>query len=188
MSNILVETPLHHMADAFMTLSGGGINIHEADMVSHLNLRGCASDSSFMKAAQKTLGFALPVVPNSFSGHDESAAYWLGPDEWLITTNDIAVEDALRVALKGHFAVTNITGGQTIISLRGGASLEILQKSSIYDFHPSKFKVGNCVQTTFAKAGALVVKKADGSFNLIIRRSFADYIGRWLLDAAREYS
>ncbi len=60
-------------------------------------------------------------------------------------------------------------------------------KSSVYDFHPDNFQPGKCVQTTFAKAGALVSKKSDGSFDLVIRRSFTDYIAEWLLDAGKEY-
>lgn len=47
--------------------------------------------------------------------------------------------------------------------------------------------VNRCVQTNFAKATALVSSNADGSFDLTIRRSFADYIAQWLLDAGQEH-
>jgi sarcosine oxidase gamma subunit len=33
----------------------------------------------------------------------------------------------------------------------------------------------------------LVSNRTDGSFDLIIRRSFADYIALWMLDAGREF-
>jgi sarcosine oxidase subunit gamma len=32
-----------------------------------------------------------------------------------------------------------------------------------------------------------VSSNADGSFDLTIRRSFADYIAQWLLDAGKEH-
>ena len=39
----------------------------------------------------------------------------------------------------------------------------------------------------FAKASALVAANPDGSFDLVIRGSYADYLARWITDAAEEY-
>ena len=52
---------------------------------------------------------------------------------------------------------------------------------------PRYFSPGRCAQTVFAKAGALVAAKADGSFDLVFRRSYADYLARWIAEAAAEY-
>ncbi|MGB0447236.1 MAG: sarcosine oxidase subunit gamma family protein, partial [Pseudomonadales bacterium] len=49
------------------------------------------------------------------------------------------------------------------------------------------FPVGKVVQTTFAKTGATICKCNDGSFDLVIRRSFADYFFLWLKDASEDY-
>ena len=47
------------------------------------------------------------------------------------------------------------------------------------------FKSGQCAQTRLARAGMIVAPLADGrGFEVIIRRSFADYLLRWLQDAA----
>jgi len=43
------------------------------------------------------------------------------------------------------------------------------------------------VQITFAKASAAVSNRSDGSYDLVIRRSFADYVAQWLLDAGGEF-
>jgi heterotetrameric sarcosine oxidase gamma subunit len=79
-----------------------------------------------------------------------------------------------------------------LINLRGDQqALEVvLKKSSVYDFGAwpdANTNAGRCAQTTFAKATAVVANKADGSYDLIIRRSFADYIAQWLLDAGQEF-
>jgi heterotetrameric sarcosine oxidase gamma subunit len=66
----------------------------------------------------------------------------------------------------------------------------LLKKSSVYDFAvwpQAEKNAGRCAQTTFAKASAVISNKSDGSFDLIVRRSFADYIARWLLDAGQEF-
>ena len=106
--------------------------------------------------------------------------------------NAAEIEVSLRQVLAGHIAIVDISGGQTMINLRGTdmAVQTVLQKSSVYDFAGwpgASGNAGRCAQTTFAKASAVVSNKSDGSFDLIIRRSFADYIARWLLDAGEEF-
>ena len=39
----------------------------------------------------------------------------------------------------------------------------------------------------FSRAGALVAANPDGSFDLVFHRSYADYLARWIADAAEEY-
>jgi sarcosine oxidase subunit gamma len=43
------------------------------------------------------------------------------------------------------------------------------------------------VQTTFAKSAVMISKNADQSFDLVMRRSFSDYLCRWIIDASAEY-
>jgi len=117
--------------------------------------------------------------------------YWLGPDEWLVTsaTDAIDLESSLRLKIRGHIAVVDVSGGQTLVNLRGHGVPVLLKKASGYDFSSWSGALpgaGRCVQTTFAKATAIVANRADGSFDLIIRRSFSDYIAQWLLDAGQE--
>ena len=72
---------------------------------------------------------------------------------------------------------------------RGGVAT-VLKKSTVYDFEAWDLATpisGCAAQTTFAKASALISNRSDGSYNLVIRRSFADYIALWLLDAGEEF-
>jgi len=41
--------------------------------------------------------------------------------------------------------------------------------------------------TVFAKSTATIRRSGEQRFELIIRRSFSDYIWLWLQDASREY-
>ena len=47
--------------------------------------------------------------------------------------------------------------------------------------------VGKGVSTTLAKSTAVIRRVGEAQWELIIRRSFADYLYRWLLDASEEY-
>lgn len=189
---VSVETPLHYMRreNAGTQRADCGVRLREAALQGHLSLRGNPDNELFLKGVEEVLGVKLPTEPSATAVAGQTRVYWLGPTEWLVIVEggtEADVEARLRQTLHGHFSVVDISGGQTLINLSGGEVEGVLKKSSGYDFHPSRFGPGRCVQTTFAKATALVSKKADGSFDLVVRRSFADYLFRWIADAAAEY-
>ena len=188
-------SPLDH----YINTTGGavpggsaGVVISERPFLGNLNLRGNSSDAAFMAGVKRALGFALPIEPNTVSDGDGKQALWLCPDEWLIVTpkdEQAAVENALNEALDGVLrSVTDVTGGQTLISLSGENAREVLAKGCALDLHPRAFGEGRCAQTLVA--GANVTLRWAGlepSFDLIVRRSFAEYLALWLHDAALEY-
>ncbi len=167
-----------------------GVIFREYAAKGHLNLRGNPDDEAFRVGVEATLKARLPTEPGYWSAAGNTSVYWLGPNEWLVLVaadREADVQRNLRQTLSGHFSIVNVSGGQTLLNLSGDAVEFVLKKSSSYDFHPLNFAQGRCVQTTFAKATALVARKKDGSFDLVIRRSFADYLCRWIANAAVEY-
>ena len=63
----------------------------------------------------------------------------------------------------------------------------MVQKGCPLDLHPRVFAVGHCAQSHFFKAPLLLRAVATDAFELVLRRSFADYAGRMLLDAGEEF-
>ena len=186
------ESPLHCAAAEATAHNrdGAGIVFHEQAHMGHLNLRGNPEDDTFRRGVAEVLGVNLPLEPGSFTSSRENRLYWLGPTEWLAVVavdTESKVEAQLRQILTGHFSVVDVSGGQTLISLSGDRVGMLFQKSSGYDFQSSNFTRGRCVQTTFAKASGLVGKNAANSYDLVIRRSFSDYLFKWIVDAASEY-
>ncbi len=187
---IYTESPLHYLHSVHSGDREHGLVVREFPLNGHLILRGDPDSETFRTAVKSVLGLMLPVEPCTFSSNDDAMLFWLGPDEWLAVVNETGVshvEAELRDSLSGHFAIVDVSGGQTLVNLSGTGVETLLMKSSGYDFHPAHFAPGSCVQTTFAKTTALVARREDGSFDLVIRRSFADYLGRWLLDAGAEF-
>jgi sarcosine oxidase, subunit gamma len=170
---------------------GAGVVASERALFGHFNVRGDPADSRFVAGVREALGIALPVLANTVAEGQGNVVYWLGPDEWLVVTpGDLAasVGVALRAALSGlRSAVTEVSGGQTVVVLRGASVRDVLAKGCPLDLDPRVFRVGACAQSHLAKAPILIRPLADGAaFEIVVRRSFADYFWLWLEDAAAE--
>jgi sarcosine oxidase subunit gamma len=163
----------------------------ERQFLGHINLRGNAKDPQFVAAVSGVVGTALPIVPNTVARGGDNVVCWLGPDEWLIITptgREDAIARGLRAALDGIFAaVTEVSGGQTVLALRGDAVRDLVAKGCPLDLHPRSFGVDRCAQSHLAKA-PILIRQVDEvpSFEIVVRRSFADYLWVWLEDAASE--
>ena len=157
----------------------------------HINLRGDPNEPAFLQAVAEVLGSELPLTPNTVAISDKLTAFWLGPNEWLLlmpSEQQEPIIEQLRAALAGVFAaVTDISSGQTVITLSGQCIRAVLAKGCTLDLHPQIFQVGQCAQTLVAKTGALLWPCDEAGINIIVRRSFADYLWTWLIDAADEY-
>ena len=168
---------------------GEAPTIREVPFLGFLNLRGKANNTGIQAATLNLLGCELPVEANTMIESGDNRIYWLGPDEWLIVTptgQQAKLADDLRAALKGVFSsVVDNSSGLTMLEISGDNAASLLASDCPLDLHPRVFKPGQCAQTRLAKAGMTIAPMRDGSgFEVIIRRSFADYIGLWLQDAA----
>ena len=163
-----------------------------------VTLRGKADDAGFAAAAKKALGFALPTAACTSAGKGEVTALWQGPDEWWIVTADDGGEmaDRLRKALDGqHAAITEVGESRCCIRVAGPHARDLLAKGCPLDLHPRVFGAGRCAGSLLAKAGVTLHQVSDGAtddaggpaFDIYVLRSFADYLWRWLEDAAQEY-
>ena len=168
---------------------GKAPTIREVPFLGFLNLRGKANNTGIQAACLKVLSCELPVEANTMIESGDNRIYWLGPDEWLIVTptgQQAKLANDLRAALKGVFSsVVDNSSGLTMLEISGDNAASLLASDCPLDLHPRVFKPGQCAQTRLAKAGMTIAPMRDGSgFEVIIRRSFADYIGLWLQDAA----
>ena len=168
---------------------GASPRIEEKPFLGFINLRGRADNTGFLAASLKVLGCEPPTDANTVVDSNDCRIYWLGPDEWLIVTpagQQEALQGALQKALDGVFSsVVDTTSGLTMIRVIGANAADLLATDCPFDLHPREFKHGQCAQTRLAKAGMTLSPLAgETGFEVIIRRSFADYLLLWLQDAA----
>ena len=170
-------------------MSDTPLHVERAFDKGYLNLRCSPANSDALTYVKDKFGVALPVSANSVKGTDRRA-YWLGPDEWLLESkgDDIAeCRKALEDGLLGHHAAINdLSGALVTYRVRGRRSRKLLAKGCTLDLHPDVFKAGACAQTGLAKANVILRVADDGDgFDVIVRRSFADYVWQWLSHAGR---
>lgn len=186
------ESPLHHADLATVAKKGpkdGGVTLQEHKLLGHLVIRGSVDNQAFLAGAREVLGVDLPGPLGSVE-QGSTSVRWISPDEWLVIVPGEAafeLENRLREAMGGHYAIVNVSGGQTVLELSGPDARKVLKKSTPYDVHDRNFPVGKVVTSVFAKTQAVIRRTGDERWELVIRRSFADYAWLWLQDASAEY-
>lgn len=172
-----------------------GVKMAEVANTGKIGLRLDASNKKILDAAEKALGFALPIEANTVTSKGKKSALWLGPNEWLLTTDQPEkLQKALTKALENHHAaVYVVTDSRITISLSGKNARDVLKKGCGIDLHPKVFGPGQCAQTPLALGHALIhqvvetKKTKAATYHVTVHRSFAEYTWAWLEDAAGEY-
>ena len=172
-----------------------GVRLSERPHRAKINLRG--DGDAFREAVAEAIGTALPTAANTANNSGDVTVLWLGPDEWLITAPPGAEADLvarLTGAVDGrHAAVVDVTDNFTTIRIAGPAARTALAKGCPLDLHPRAFGPGRVAQSVVAQVDVILHQVAgdDGAagpaFDLIVRRSFAEYLWQILADAGREY-
>ena len=164
--------------------------MEEKTPILKLNLRGKINNNDFTSNVGKILGVILPVEVGSIVSKGYLSIITTGPNEWIIISNskennDYQLENVLfeTISKNNLGAVTNITDQFTIFSLVGSSALEILSKSSPFNFDtlPNNFSA----QTLLNNIDITIVKKDNENIDLLVRRSFSNHLWCWLNDSAR---
>jgi len=191
-NDLIQESPLVGIESSIASSSSGmsgRFQLTERPFMTLLTLRG--DGAMFHAAVERLLGVALPTASGERAVAGERVAIWMGPDEWLIqSTQDMAadLERGFREALGSqHYAVVDVSSGYTVIDIEGANVRAVLASGCPLDLHPRAFVEGQCAQTHFFKAGITLCRNGDDRFQVIVRRSFAEYGCLMLLDAAQPY-
>lgn len=175
--------PMAPMAEA-------GVILGERPRYGYINLRGDVDDAGFVDAVAGETGCRLPREPNTVGTSERADAFWLGPNEWYLRTapgEASRLIDRLKSVLSGQHAAVNEGGsGLATFALEGPNARDVLEKGCTLDLHPRVFAEGQCAQTLLAQATVVLIATGRG-YEIIVRRSFADYMFVWLTDAADEY-
>ena len=185
------ESPLVALASVIASRHSGAsspFQLRERPFVDLVTVRGSVRDGQFSETLLLNVGCKPQATPNKASRGPKSDVLWLGPDEWLVVgheASDGKLSRELQHAFSGKFvAVVDVSSGYTVLELNGRAVREVLSRGCPLDLDANTFRVGDCAQSHYFKASIILHRMGEDSFELVIRRSFADYFCRMLVDAA----
>ena len=120
--------------------SYNNFSMKEKTPVGKINLRGNLENKDFASTAGKILGIILPKESCFVSTKEKITCMWLGPNEWLLVSNDTITKDSNDYELEKILfndisktnlgAVTNVSDQYTIFNLTGSNIFETLHRFS----------------------------------------------------------
>ena len=147
-----------------------------------------SNDTKTFNHAKEIFNQSLPLKFNTFSSGDHEI-YWLRPNEWLIATKENIESITAKLDQNIDIYIIDQSGGYTQMTLEGENSRDILEKGCPLDIRSKALNPGMCAQTNLAKSNVILAQLDDSpSYNIIVRRSFADYMAEWILNAGKEYN
>ena len=175
--------------------SYNNFSMKEKTPIAKINLRGNLENKEFTSKIGKILGMILPKEACSTSYKDKISSLWLGPNEWLLVSNDEITKETNSYELEQVLfdsisktnlgAVTNVTDHFTIFSLSGSNIFEVLSKGCPFDFSSEDFGDKKVVQTILNHIDVTIHQRSENDVDLYVRRSFAGYLWDWLKDSAQ---
>ncbi|MEV0699259.1 sarcosine oxidase subunit gamma family protein [Saccharopolyspora sp. NPDC050389] len=189
----LRRSPLAGRAAEFAANGTDRLRLAEEPFLTQVNLR-VHPGSPAVARVEHALDLALPHhEPNLVSGDENTAALWLGPDEWLLVAPDghaAELVTSVRHALADSLGSTvDVSANRTALRLSGPLSREVLEKICSLDLHPRSFTPGHCAQTLLGRTQAILWQlDPEPAYRILVRNSFADYLADLLLDAMQEFT
>lgn len=178
------QSPLAHRNP----LTGDDVQMREWPHLNKTMLRG---DLKTLGAAVKSVENMKAPTASQSTYSDQCAIHWIGPDTLMVIAGeDTALSDSFSSALNGKACqVTNITNNYTVIELSGDKARDVLQKLSTLDLDAAIFKKGSVAGTAFAHSNVVLACRLDApdTFDIVIRRSHADYLWCLIANAGYEY-
>jgi len=170
-------------------------SMKEKTPAAKINLRGNLENKELVSKVGKILGMILPKVACSTSSKEKITSLWLGPNEWLLVsnneipkeTNTYELEQVLfdNISKTNLGAITNVSDHFTIFKLSGSNIFEVLSKGCPFNFSSEDFGDNKVVQTILNHVDVTIHRRTENDVDLYVRRSFAGYLWDWLKDSAK---
>lgn len=124
--------------------------------------------------------FAIPVPlrPLRSSALEGGAALWLGPDEWLILTEEGAGAALAERLADGSapMSLVDVSHRHVALGIRGAETATLLNGAVPLDLSLAAFPPGTCVRTLCGKAEIVLWRRTSEAWHMEVARSFAPYV------------
>ena len=185
MHDLIAKTPLGGTSALTETIKG--LKISECPDVALASLAArFGREQDTLNAAKAGLGFDLPTA-GRFASHLPFAAFWTGPDQWLIEAphdghENLAAE--LKIAFGDSASVTEQNDGWVRFDLEGAGCHAVLELLCNADTRA--MDAGDITRTRLEHMGCFLACRAkDTHFSVTGPRSAAASLHHGLVEAAQ---
>ena len=167
------------------------IEIQELPFVKKINLRIDPNDKSSVSSFSKILRTTLPINANTYSKNTiNEKVIWLGPDEWLIVSDNDNAFLKLQNKIKDiEASLTDVSENRTIIRILGNKVFVLLSKFLVLDLEKNLPTQSSCAQTLLVKVPILLVRNSSDTqkheIDIFTNRSHANYIYNLIADGTK---
>lgn len=186
-------SPAAHLAKRFAAAEVTGpraVSLRETPFLTMVGMR-VAPGSVAAARIETCLKAPLPRSCGEVGTGEGLSVLWLSPDEFLAVDGGqpaSQVTSSLLEALDGDpGSVTDLSANRTTLELAGASARAVLEKGCPLDLHPRAFAVGTAYLTSIGSVAVVLWKVANQTYRILPRSSFADFLGRWLIDAMAEF-
>jgi sarcosine oxidase subunit gamma len=115
------------------------------------------------------------------------AALRLGPDEWLLLSDDSGAADGLcSLGPPLAFSLVDVSHRQLSFAVAGDRSGEVIGAGCPLDLSEQAFPPGRATRTLYGKAEVVLWRLGTSSWRVEVWRSFADYLRRRIRASAAD--
>jgi sarcosine oxidase subunit gamma len=186
-------SPAAHLAERFAAAEVSGpraVRIREVPFLTMVGVRAVPGSPAAGRIETR-LGVSLPSACGGVTTGDGVSVLWLSPDEFLVVSDEqqpAPLTTALVETLQGEpGSATDLSANRTTFELSGPTAREVLEKGCPLDLHPRTFELGTAYLTLIGSVPVILWRVTDQLYRIVPRSSFADFLGRWLLDAMVEF-
>ena len=179
---------------------GAPVWMYEVPFTPSWDLRVEPGSEAFA-AVNAALGLTLPTTvgdvarvnaacigqPDYTEGQQGFVAICLGPDQWLLTGTQDALEVLAPVRAAHHISIVDVSAQRTKLEISGSASLEVLEHVWEHDLREKHFGVDKAAQGIMFRSPVLMWHCCTDCYVLFVRASFAKHLWAVLKDATVEY-
>jgi sarcosine oxidase subunit gamma len=185
-------SPAAHLSERFAAAGVAGhraVRIREVPFLTMVGVRSAPGTAAAARIETR-LGAPLPSACGDVSTGEGASVLWLSPDEFLVVSDEppAGLTSRLVEALDGDpGSVTDLSANRTTFELAGPSARLVLEKGCPLDLHPRTFETGSAYLTLIGSVPIVLWKVAEERYWILPRSSFADFLGRWLIDAMAEF-
>lgn len=169
-------------------IASNSLRLQERPSLVKIVLRG--EDGVLKPLARAAFGLQAPKACKSAYGKS-GALHWLGPDRLIWIAEEPGSRGFLDILKAGEMAnagqIVDVSHHYALIEIAGERARDALQKLSTLDLYPDRFGKGDVAGTVFAHVSVVLAARAADRFDILVRRSEADYLWCLLADAGYEY-